>query len=57
MDFSGGQWLRLHTPNARGLGWILGQGTRSHVPLLRVGMLQLKTLHAIVKIEKHTYHN
>ena len=33
------QWLSLHTPNAGGLGSILGQGTRSHG-------LQLKTLHA-----------
>ena len=33
------QWLRLCTPNARGLGSIPGQGTRSHMP-------QLKTLPA-----------
>ena len=42
------QWLRLHAPNARGLGWILGsilgQGTRSH-------MLQIKTLHAAAKTQ------
>ena len=25
------QWIRLHTPNAGGPGWIPGQGTRSHV--------------------------
>ena len=25
------QWLRLHTPNAGDLGWIHGQGTRSHM--------------------------
>ena len=24
------QWLRLHAPNAGGLGLIPGQGTRSH---------------------------
>ena len=29
------QWLRCHTPNARGLNSIPGQGTRSHMPLLR----------------------
>ena len=29
------QWLRLHSPNERGLGSILGQGTRSHVVQLR----------------------
>ena len=28
------QWLRLHTPNAGGLGLIPGQGTRSHMPQL-----------------------
>ena len=33
------QWLRLCTPNARGLGSIPIQGTRSHLP-------QLKTLSA-----------
>ena len=36
------QWLRLSTPNARGLGSIPGQGTRSHVP-------QLKNPHATAK--------
>ena len=30
------QWLRLHAPNARSLGSIPGQGTRSHMPQLRV---------------------
>ncbi|TEA28249.1 hypothetical protein DBR06_SOUSAS3310030 [Sousa chinensis] len=25
------QWLRLHAPNAGGLGSIPGQGTRSHM--------------------------
>ena len=34
-----GQWLRLHAPNAGDLGYIPGQGTRSHT-------LQLKILHA-----------
>ena len=28
------QWLRLHIPNAGGLGSIPGQGTRSHEPQL-----------------------
>ena len=36
------QWLRLHTPNAGGLGSIPGQETRSHMSPLRVYMLQLK---------------
>jgi len=30
------QWLRLSTPNAEGLGSISGQGTRSHVPQLKI---------------------
>ena len=29
------QWLRLHPPNAGGLGSIPGQGTRFHTPQLR----------------------
>ena len=36
------QWLRLGAPDAGGLGSILGQGTRSHMPQLRVHMLQLR---------------
>ena len=35
-------WLRLHAPNAGGLGLIPGQGTRSHMPQLRVHMPQLR---------------
>ena len=30
------QWLRLHSLNAGGPGWIPGQGTRSHMPQLKV---------------------
>ena len=36
------QGLRLHAPNAGGLGLISGQGTRSHMLQLRVHMLQQK---------------
>ena len=36
------QWLRLHALNAGGLGLIPGQGTRYHMPQLRVCMPQLK---------------
>ena len=36
------QWLRLHTPNAGGPGSSPGQGTKSHMPQLRVHMPQLK---------------
>ena len=39
-------WLRLQVPSAGGSGSIPGQGTRSHMPQLRVHMLQLKILHA-----------
>ena len=43
------QWLRLCTPNARDPGLIPGQGTRSHMPQLRVCMLQLKIPRANTK--------
>ena len=43
------QWLRLHDPNSGGLGLNPGQGTRSHMPQLRVLMPQLKILHATTK--------
>ena len=44
-DFPSGsvvQWLRLRIPNSGSLGSIPGQGTSSHMPQLRVCMLQLK---------------
>ena len=34
--------LRLHAPSAGDLGWIPGQGTRSHMLQLRVPVLQLR---------------
>ncbi|TEA40711.1 hypothetical protein DBR06_SOUSAS1310003, partial [Sousa chinensis] len=43
------QWLRLLAPNAGGLGSIPGQGTRSHMPQLRVCMSQLKIPNAATK--------
>ena len=51
------QWARLHAPNAGGLGLIPGQGTRSHMPQLRVHMLQLKILYASTKMEDTACHN
>jgi len=36
------QWLRLYDPSAGGPGSILGQGTGSHMLLLRVLMPQLE---------------
>ena len=44
------QWLRLRAPSAGGLGLIPGQGSRSHIPQLRVLMLQLKIPDAVTKI-------
>ena len=35
------QWLRLQASNAVGPGSIPGQGTKSHMPQLKVLMLQL----------------
>ena len=37
------QWVRLCAPNAGGLGSIAGWGTRSHMPQLRVRMLQRRS--------------
>ncbi|TEA35757.1 hypothetical protein DBR06_SOUSAS1110115, partial [Sousa chinensis] len=43
------QWLRLRAPNTGGMGSIPGQGTRSHMPQLRVRMPQFKIPSAAVK--------
>ncbi|TEA24167.1 hypothetical protein DBR06_SOUSAS2610126, partial [Sousa chinensis] len=51
------QSLRLHTPKAGGLGSIPGQGTRSHMPQLRVRMPQLRSRRASKKIEDSACHN
>ena len=45
------QWLRLQAPYAGCSGLIPGQGIRSHMPQLRVCMLQLKILHATTEIK------
>ena len=37
------QWLRLLTSNAGGLGLVPGQGTRSHVPQLKIPHVAIKT--------------
>ena len=44
------QWVRLHAPNAGGLGSMPGQATRSRMLQLRVRMPQLKIPHATTKI-------
>ena len=45
------QWLRLCAPDAGGPGLISGQGTRSHMPQLRVRRPQLKIPPATTKIK------
>ena len=37
------QWVRLHVPNAGGLGLIADQGTRSHMLLLKLSHAATKT--------------
>ena len=43
------QWLRLCAASAGGLGSIPGQGTRSHVPQLKIPHAATKNLHVITK--------
>ena len=45
------QWLRLLSPSAGGLGSILGQGTRSYMPQLRLHMPKLKISHVATKTQ------
>ena len=51
------QGLRLCAPNAGGLGLISGQGTRSHMPKLRVPKPQLKILDSAVEIRNTMSHS
>ena len=51
------QWLRLHTPNAGGVGSISGQGTRAHMPQLRPGTAKIKKIITIIILEKRTFEN
>ena len=37
------QWLRLYTPNAEGSSPIPSQGTRSHMPQLKISHATTKT--------------
>ena len=55
------QWLRLHLPNAGGLGLITGQETRYHMPQLRVlrqkkSCAYRKTWHSQMNFEKSLRH-
>ena len=45
------QWLRLHTPDAGGLGSFFGQGTRAHMPQLKIPRAAIKIRHS--QINKH----
>jgi len=45
------KWLRFYNPNSGSPGSIPGQGTRSHMPQLRVRMPQVKISHAATKIK------
>ena len=61
-DFLVVYWLKFYASKAGGLGSISGQGTRSHMPQLRVNMLQVKIPHAAAKtqcsqINKYTLKN
>ena len=46
------QWLRLHAPCAGGPHSIPGQGTRSHMPQLKISHALTKTWHRQIKINK-----
>lgn len=45
------QWLRIHAPNARRPGSIPSQGTRSHMPQLRIHVLPLNILNATIRMK------
>ena len=49
------QWLRLHAPNAVSPGWIPGQGTRSHMPQLKILCEATKTQHSQIKKNKNKW--
>ena len=48
------QWLRLCPLNARGLGAIPGEGTRSHVLQLRVNMPKLRPSMPELKVKEES---
>ena len=49
------QWLRLCAPRAGGLGLILGQGPRPHVPQLKLPCTADKTWHS--QVNNNIYKN
>ena len=46
------QWLRLHGPNARVPGSILGEGTRFHMPQLKIPHAATESWHSRINILK-----
>ena len=44
----GVQWLRLHAPDAASPGSIPGEGTRFHMPQLKIPCVVTKTWHSQV---------
>ena len=55
--FPGGPMAKTLCSQCRGLGSILGQGTRSHFLQQRVHTPQLKNTHAPVKMEELKCHD
>ena len=51
LDVPCGSVVKIHAPNAGGLGSISGQGTRSHMLQTGVHRPQLKILHAATKTQ------
>ena len=52
------QWLRLYTPNTGDLGSILGQGTRSHMPQLKILLATTTTqLSQVINIKTNRKQN
>ena len=47
------QWLRLRAPKAGGLGSMSGQGTSSHMPLLRPGTAKKKKKKRLLLLKKN----
>ena len=51
------QWLRLYAPSARDPGSIPGQGTRSHMPQLKIPRAATKTWCSEINKEIYFYRN
>ena len=51
------QWLRLRAPNAGGPGSIPGQGTRSHMPQLKIPHAATKKRFCMLQLKDPTCRN